>query len=57
MALISPHSLINDRLQGLGGTFNVLVGKASDALIKALDAPLVFAINWGKNLLSVARPP
>jgi NADH-quinone oxidoreductase subunit B len=28
--------------------FNVLVSKLSDVLVKALDKPLGFAINWGR---------
>ena len=28
--------------------FNVLVSKLSDVLVKALDAPLGYAINWGR---------
>jgi len=29
-------------------TFNVMVSKLSDVLVKALDAPLGYAINWGR---------
>ena len=28
--------------------FNVLASKLSDVLVKALDAPLGYAINWGR---------
>jgi NADH-quinone oxidoreductase subunit B len=28
--------------------FNVMVSKLSDVLVKALDKPLGFAINWGR---------
>ena len=28
--------------------FNVLVGKLGDVLVKALDQPLGYAINWGR---------
>ena len=28
--------------------FNILVSKLSDVLVKALDEPLGYAINWGR---------
>ena len=31
-----------------GATFGGFVGKLSDALVKALDQPLGYAINWGR---------
>jgi NADH-quinone oxidoreductase subunit B len=31
-----------------GATFGAFVGKLSDALVKALDQPLGYAINWGR---------
>ena len=33
--------------------FNILLGKLDDVLVKALDQPLGYAINW-KNLVFVA---
>jgi NADH-quinone oxidoreductase subunit B len=35
--------------------FNVLVSKLSDVLVKALDAPLGYAINWG--MVAMASSP
>ncbi|NAL77184.1 NADH-quinone oxidoreductase subunit B, partial [Nitrososphaera sp. AFS] len=28
--------------------FNIMVGKLGDVLVKALDKPLGYAINWGR---------
>ena len=28
--------------------FNLMIGKLGDVLIRALDAPLGYAINWGR---------
>ena len=28
--------------------FNVMVGKLGDVLVKAIDKPLGYAINWGR---------
>jgi hypothetical protein len=34
--------------------FDILVSNLGDVLVKALDQPLGYAINWGENLVVVA---
>ena len=33
--------------------FNIMVGKLGDVLVKALDKPLGYAINWGRTISTV----
>ena len=36
--------------------FNLMVSKVGDVLVRALDKPLGYAINWGRVWSSVASP-